>query len=55
MVKEDGDYKMNSMDPDLPLKWEQIEEIVSFSINKVKSAIQFIYFIFTNWIGITQL
>lgn len=30
VVKEDGDYKVNLMDPDLPLKWEQIEEIVSF-------------------------
>lgn len=28
VVKEDGDYKVNLMDPDLPLKWEQIEEIV---------------------------
>ncbi|XP_023939632.2 RING finger protein 10 [Bicyclus anynana] len=28
VVKEDGEYKVNLMDPDLPLKWEQIEEIV---------------------------
>ncbi|XP_039746928.1 RING finger protein 10 [Pararge aegeria] len=28
VVKEDGDYKVNLMDPDLPLKWEHIEEIV---------------------------
>ncbi|XP_026494880.1 E3 ubiquitin-protein ligase RNF10 [Vanessa tameamea] len=28
VVKEDGDYKLNLMDPDLPLKWELIEEIV---------------------------
>ncbi|XP_034840552.1 E3 ubiquitin-protein ligase RNF10 [Maniola hyperantus] len=34
VVKEDGDYKVNLMDPDLPLKWEQIEEIVVRSTGK---------------------
>lgn len=29
VVKEDGDYSANLLDPDLPVKWEQIEEIVS--------------------------
>ncbi|CAH2086249.1 unnamed protein product [Euphydryas editha] len=28
VVKEDADYKLNILDPDAPLKWEQIEEIV---------------------------
>ncbi|CAF4938198.1 unnamed protein product [Pieris macdunnoughi] len=28
VVKEDGDYKENLLNPDLPIKWEQIEEIV---------------------------
>ncbi|XP_075969810.1 E3 ubiquitin-protein ligase RNF10 [Anticarsia gemmatalis] len=28
VVKEDGDYKANLLDPDVPIKWEQIEEIV---------------------------
>lgn len=29
VVKEDGDYRANILDPDVPIKWEQIEEIVS--------------------------
>ncbi|CAK1545237.1 unnamed protein product [Leptosia nina] len=28
IVKQDGDYKENLLNPDLPIKWEQIEEIV---------------------------
>lgn len=28
VVKEDGDYKPNLLDPDIPIKWEHIEEIV---------------------------
>ncbi|XP_053625855.1 E3 ubiquitin-protein ligase RNF10 [Plodia interpunctella] len=28
IVKEDGDYKANLLDPDVPIKWEQVEEIV---------------------------
>ncbi|XP_072943437.1 E3 ubiquitin-protein ligase RNF10 [Epargyreus clarus] len=28
VVKEDGDYKVNLLDPDLPIKWDQVEEIV---------------------------
>ncbi|XP_068629836.1 E3 ubiquitin-protein ligase RNF10 isoform X2 [Battus philenor] len=28
VVKEDGDYKMNVMDPDVPIKWDQVEEVV---------------------------
>ncbi|XP_047988721.1 RING finger protein 10 [Leguminivora glycinivorella] len=28
VVKEDGDYRANILDPDVPIKWEQIEEIV---------------------------
>ncbi|XP_026724633.1 RING finger protein 10 [Trichoplusia ni] len=28
VVKEDGDYKANLLDPDIPMKWDQIEEIV---------------------------
>ncbi|KAM3963048.1 LOW QUALITY PROTEIN: E3 ubiquitin-protein ligase RNF10 [Aphomia sociella] len=28
VVREDGDYKANLLDPDVPVKWEQIEEIV---------------------------
>lgn len=34
VVKEDGDYKVNLMDPDIPVKWEQIEEIVVRSNGK---------------------
>lgn len=29
VVKEDGDYKANLLDPDIPMKWDQLEEIVS--------------------------
>lgn len=29
VVKEDGDIKANLLDPDIPLKWEHIEEVVS--------------------------
>ncbi|XP_059056973.1 E3 ubiquitin-protein ligase RNF10 [Achroia grisella] len=28
ILKEDGDYKANILDPDVPVNWEQIEEIV---------------------------
>lgn len=28
VVKEDGNYKANLLDPDVPIAWEQIEEIV---------------------------
>ncbi|CAK1581700.1 unnamed protein product [Parnassius mnemosyne] len=28
VVKEDGNYEVNLMDPDMPIKWEQIEEVV---------------------------
>lgn len=28
VVKEDGDYKLNLLDPDVPIKWELVEEIV---------------------------
>ena len=28
VVKEGGDYNINLLDPDIPIKWEQIEEIV---------------------------
>ncbi|RVE47989.1 hypothetical protein evm_007397 [Chilo suppressalis] len=28
VVKEDGDYDANLLDPDLPVKWDQVEEIV---------------------------
>ncbi|XP_013196029.2 E3 ubiquitin-protein ligase RNF10 [Amyelois transitella] len=28
VVKEEGDYKANLLDPDVPVKWEQVEEIV---------------------------
>lgn len=28
ILKEDGDYKANLLDPDVPVKWDQIEEIV---------------------------
>lgn len=28
VVKEGGDYNVNLLDPDIPIKWEQIEEIV---------------------------
>lgn len=31
-MKEDGDYKLNLLDPDVPVKWEFIEEIVSFKV-----------------------
>lgn len=31
VVKEDGDIKANLLDPDIPLKWEHIEEVVSIS------------------------
>ncbi|XP_032513294.1 E3 ubiquitin-protein ligase RNF10 [Danaus plexippus] len=39
VVKEDGDYKVNLMDPDLPLKWEQIEEIIVRSTGKLECPI----------------
>lgn len=29
MVKGDGDYKVNLLDPDVPVKWDQIEEVVN--------------------------
>ncbi|KAH9637901.1 hypothetical protein HF086_013387 [Spodoptera exigua] len=29
VVNEDGDIKANLLDPDIPLKWEHIEEVVS--------------------------
>lgn len=29
VIRDDADYKMNLMDPDMPLKWEHIEEVVS--------------------------
>lgn len=29
VVKGDGDYKLNLLDPDVPIKWDQIEEVVS--------------------------
>ncbi|KAI5632095.1 zinc finger, c3HC4 type (RING finger) domain-containing protein [Phthorimaea operculella] len=28
VVREDGDYKANLLDPDVPIKWEQVEEVV---------------------------
>lgn len=28
VVKEDGDYKLNLLDPDVPIKWDLVEEIV---------------------------
>lgn len=31
-MKEDGDYELNLLDPDVPVKWEQIEEVVSHFI-----------------------
>lgn len=34
VVKEDGDIKANLLDPDIPLKWEHIEEVVSITYIK---------------------
>lgn len=34
VVKEDYDYKINSLDPDVPIKWDEIEEIVVRSTGK---------------------
>ncbi|XP_049867448.1 RING finger protein 10 [Pectinophora gossypiella] len=34
VVKEDGDYRANVLDPDVPVKWDQIEEIVVRSPGK---------------------
>lgn len=34
VVKEDADYTLNILDPDMPLKWDQIEEIVVRSTGK---------------------
>lgn len=42
VLKKGGDYNVNLLDPDIPVKWDQIEEIVStnfFSLIMVVDAI----------------
>ncbi|KAI8434765.1 hypothetical protein MSG28_003282 [Choristoneura fumiferana] len=39
VVKEDGDYRANILDPDVPIKWEQIEEIIVRSTGRTECPI----------------
>ncbi|GBP14516.1 RING finger protein 10 [Eumeta japonica] len=39
VVKEDGDYSVNLVDPDVPIKWDLIEEIVVRSTGRLECPI----------------